>query len=195
MTPKQEKLFYFPAWHRCAKARGWTMRKGRLIVDLDAQRKESERWPETVEALLHQVVENAQYLARQDHRAPTADDLRHACNMVATATKSSARLTNKQVNRVVCLFRILTDPEDLDAMNDWLYPDHAERRSMIAFLRRKAPDYVIREIAGNLPGGTIYWQDLDMQRLRWIAGQLKNRPPSQKPPNATAHTIDKTDPF
>ena len=71
------------------------------------------------------VLTTAEVLAHGHHRSVTADDLRRGCNVVATGKISSGDLDNKQTNRVVALFKLLTDPDDLDAVMNWLHPENA----------------------------------------------------------------------
>lgn len=133
-------------------------------------------WPEPAQAEMLKVLTFAKQLSLQEYRAVTAEDLRHACTWVALEgkTTSSKHLNNKEVNRVVTLFRLLEDPDDLDAVMDWLHPENAERRSMVAFLRKCAPEATLVAIFRNCYG-TIFWEDGDYQQLRWLAKQVKDR--------------------
>lgn len=188
MTERQQKNFYFPAWRRCAVARDWVMEKKRLVADLVAQRREAlahmelpeYRRSPAAEALL-QVLDYAEQLAAQEHRRVTDADLRHGCNLVATGGKNSGSsdLNNHEVNRVVVLFRLLQEPEDLDAVMEWLHPDQADKRSLVSFLKKLAPDATLVAIARNAfrneATANGFWEDLDLQQLRWLLKQVKGR--------------------
>jgi hypothetical protein len=186
MTLAQQRRFYFPHWNACAAANDWIMVRGRLLADLAQQRgaEGALRWPEPALELYVKVIVTAEHLALQDHCAVTDDHLRHACNLVATGIESSVNLDNKQTNRVVVLFRLLKDPDDLDAVMDWLNPANADRRSFVAFLKKKAPEGIIIAICKNA-FGTIFWEDLEIAKLRWLAKQLKDRTDSFHRPTST----------
>lgn len=176
MTKAQQRRFYFPIWNACAATNHWVMVRGRLVADL-AQQCGAEgalRWSEPARAEMLKVITLAYDLAAATHCAVTADHLRHACNLAAAGVESSLRLDNKQINRVVTLFKLLKDPEDLDAVMDWLNPENADRRSCLSFLKKKAPEGTIIAISKNA-FGTIFWEDLELSKLRWLAKQLKGR--------------------
>lgn len=180
MTEAQQRRFYFPCWNACAVANGWFMVKGRLRADLVTQREEYAAWSDPARELYLKVVTTAEQLALQNHRHVVADDLRRGCNVVATGKISSGDLDNKQTNRVVALFKLLADPEDLDAVMNWIHPENAERGSFVAFLKKKAHEGLIVTIARNA-FATSDWESLPIEKLRWLAKELKNREPrSQK---------------
>jgi len=194
MTEKQRKFFYFPAWNRCASANDWRMAKGRLVADLDNQAADCERWPELAYGLYLRVTQAAFIRAEQLHRGVTAEDLRHACHIVCFGRdKSSEDLSNHEVNRVVVLFRLLSEPEDLDAVMDWLNPDQADKRALVQFLKKLAPEGTLCAISRNAYH-TIYWEDLDVQQIRWILKQVKNRKAETARPMAAEHGTRERDP-
>lgn len=176
MTPDQRKHFYFPAWHRCSKANAWQMVDGRLLAVLDEQLTLFATWPDPAGPLACEIVRQAINLAHHEHRAPTAEDLRHACNAAATAgrTTSSGKLTNKEINRCVNLFDLLTDPWNLHNVTTWLHPEDGEKRLYLAYLRRQASEAILTQISLNA-FDTRRYQELDIQKLRWIAKQVKDR--------------------
>lgn len=181
MTEAQQRRFYFPVWNTCAVANGWFMVKGRLRADLDAQREERATWSDPAREVYLKVVTAAEQLALADHTAVTADHLRRGCNLVAAGKVSSGDLDNKQTNRVVALFRLLADPDDLEAVMTWLNPDRAEHGSFVAFLKKRAHDGVLISIARNA-FDTNDWESLPIEKLRWMAKELKNREPKFKRP-------------
>jgi hypothetical protein len=183
MTEAQQRRFYFPAWNTCSVANKWFMQRGRLAADLAEQREEYSTWPDPASEVYLKVVTAAEQLALQQHRGVTADDLRHACNVVATGRQSSGTLDNKQTNRVVSLFRLLTDPDDLDAVMNWLNPERLEAASFDSFLLKRANEAAIIAIARNagfLNQFETDWKSLPIEKKRWIAKKVKDRQPSRK---------------
>lgn len=182
MTDAQKKFFYFPAWQRAAKSVGWQMVKGRLLADLGEQRAALfPSWDEPARGLVLRVLDYAEAMALQDHCAVTADHLRYGCNLAATEGRvsSSADLTNQELNRVVTLLALIADPLDLTAVGRWLNPELAEKESFLAFLRKQAPEGVLRQISANA-FGTREFQELELDRLRWLAKQVRNGRPRQR---------------
>jgi hypothetical protein len=190
MTEAQQRRFYFPNWNGCAVANGWLMRRGRLGVDLAAQLEEFRGWPEPAGPGALQVVVFAEQWAQQQHRAVNADDLRYGCNWVATcdlakrrsgATRGkihSADLSNRETQHTVTLFKLLTDPDDLDAVMDWLNPERQEKASYISYLLKRMDEAAIIAIARNafeLTPGNQDWRELPTEKLRWICKQGKHR--------------------
>ena len=150
MNRAQQSRMYGPTWTNCAKARGWVMRDGRLQADLAWQLDQATQWPEPAGTLLAQVIHGAQTLAQQDHRGVTADDLRHGCNLLVSGQPKGNKLSQKELTRVCQLFRLLSDPENTGAIDDWLRPGEAERRYLVSQIRSLAPDATILVIARNM---------------------------------------------
>jgi hypothetical protein len=182
MTDAQRKRFYFPAWQSCAEANDWIMVGKRLLADLVEQRGHVDgKCPEPWREAFVQVLDYAEQLARQEHRAVTADDLRRGCNLAATGGRrsSSGQLNNREMTRVTVLFRLLTEPENLQAITEWLHPELADKRSLVELLLKRAPAATLIAISRNA-FGTIYWEDLDGSRLRWLLRELKDRKSEQQ---------------
>jgi hypothetical protein len=72
------------------------------------------------------------------------------------------------------LFRLLHEPTDLDAVMAWLNPSESDRKSLVSFIRKQAPDAVLTAIGKNA-FGTILWEDMDAQQLKWLLKQVKGR--------------------
>lgn len=172
MTDKQRKFLYFPAWHEAVSANQWRMEAKRLVTPAARFTDESK-----------QIIQLAHERALADHRGPVIEDLRHACHVFALgADKSSADLTNKEVDGVVALFRVLKDPEDLDARMAWegflegrktgQYPGDAKRLEY--FITRTAPDAYVRQVAAD-KFGTRLWENLTLPQKRSLAMTLANR--------------------
>lgn len=170
MTREQLIRFYFPRWHSCAKANDWRMVGGRLL----ATRRKSDA--ATLAGQLHQAVWTAaEQIALQGHRAVTAEDLRHACTVAALGRyKSSKDFDNKEADRVTTLFRLLENPDDIDAMMDWNDPERSARRRVMWSIEHAAPEGYVRRIAEDR-FGTSRWEDLEIHQLRQLAVTLKQR--------------------
>ncbi len=168
MTEAQQRRYYFPNWNSAFNA-NWRREKCRV---LKLEGRIEGDWVRKVEAL-------AQQIALQHHRAPTADDLRHACHALALGRdKSSADLDNREVDRVVTLFRLLADPDDLDAVTNWDYPEIAARKRLVYAINSAAPHAYIDTICRG-KFSQIYeppfWEDLPIGALRHLALTLRNR--------------------
>ena len=179
MTDAQKYKFYFPAWNRCARNNFWTMTKGRL----NAEPQENPLIPE-----LAAVWTYALQIARDEHRGVVPDDLRHACHIVAIGRdKSSEKLTNREVNRVVELFDMLADPDDVTARMRWENPELAEKQGLIKSIKEKAPEDYIRKISED-KFGTMSWEDLDVHKLRQLVITVTNRRPTWSGPRPKTFT-------
>lgn len=183
MTTAQKFKFYFPAWGECCRANGWRMEHGRLQGLEEGHVQERNA-----------VLRFARQLAAREHRGPVMDDLRHAAHMVALGRdKSSADLTNAEVDRVVTLFRLLTDPDDLAARMAWDHPEEEQRAGYVRYLRTLAPEAVLRAIARST-WGTPDWEDRDVSGLRWLVRTLKDRAARKHSVAANASARDELDP-
>jgi hypothetical protein len=175
MTDGQKYGLYLPVWQRVQKARGWA----RKPLDLDEDK--FRMWPDPAGPAALRVLTFAKQTAASECRNVAAEDLRRACTLVATmdmdvsaATPSSKHLNNRQVNHLVALFRLLIDPDDLQAVNDWLHPENAEKRGMVSLLRKLAPEGTLRAIFSNAYG-TKEWDEGDKQQMVWLLKQVKGR--------------------
>lgn len=167
MTDAQKFRFYLPPWRDCVKANRWHMEKGRLCgAGLEAPAALTE---------LAQVVTFARQLAATAHRGPLVNDLRHGCHIVALGRdKSSKEFTNAELDRVESLFRLLTDPDDINARLDWEDPTRAAKRRQLWFIRNAAPAAYVRAIARD-KFGTADWENLTVAQLKFLAMTLANR--------------------
>lgn len=185
MTPNQQRRFYFPLWNAAANHHGWIMIKGRLI----APRPESDSGATEVEQLIASIWAHAETLAQKAHRAITADDLRHACHIVALGKdKSSADITSKELDRLADLFRLLAQPDSIDLMRAWLEPEIGQRKRQVLAIRRYAATITggnefqtepyICKIAEAKFGARFrnpFWEDLDLRDLTQLAITLSER--------------------
>jgi hypothetical protein len=176
VTDKQSKFYYFPAWGRVVDAHDWRMAKGRLV----GKRQDRHGLEETT-GLYQMVWDAAELVARKEARAVRPDDLRHGCHLVALAKdKSSADFSNAELDRVVTLFRVLTDPDDLDAIMAWCNPEIRERERMLWFIRERCVEGYVRSICNQIYGTDDY-ASFTPETLRELVMTLKHRPKALKP--------------
>lgn len=165
MTEAQARRFYFPAWNRAFAAR-WVRDRGTVLPRPEAP----------ANALGDQVQAAADARAGRYRRNATADDLRHACHVIALGRDlSSHDLTNAQVDRVVALFDLLADPDNLAARMRWDSPAEDARRRMEWSVRHSGfPEAYIRHVSrGKFSTGD--WESLADWQLRQLVMTLKNR--------------------
>lgn len=172
ISEKQLRRFYFPRWHACAKANDWVMVKGRLLAQAPSV---GSGQLSVAEELRRRVWTAAEQLALQGHRSVTADDLRHACAVIALGRyKSSKDFTNAEVDRVVTLFRLLAEADDVGAMMDWNSPERSERKRLLWAIENAAPEAYTARIARDR-FGTEVWTELPIDELRQLLVTLKKR--------------------
>jgi hypothetical protein len=178
MTATQRMRFYFPAWSRVSRAMGWVMVRGRLGADLAAQRSSAEEMVPThpLRGDLPKLLDTAERLSVENHRAVIPEDLRHAANLVASngRTGSSQQLTNNELNRAVALFDLVVDPGDVSALVRYGCPGKSERDAIAWYLPRYGQENAVRAIAQNA-FGTADFEALDLPQLRWLMKQIKPR--------------------
>jgi arylamine N-acetyltransferase len=111
----------------------------------------------------------AEQLALREHRAVTADDLRHACYLAAFGRVASMRaadpMTNGEFNRLLALWAVLIDPDNLAAQVDWMHPEEAARRGLVASILRSAPGEAYVIAISKRKFGTAAWRDLGDRQL------------------------------
>lgn len=157
MSPEQRKHFYFPIWRDTAEKLDWKMSDGRLVADLAAQAAALVNFPDHAREVFEQVFTFARSAAHVECRAVNADDLRHACNFIASAwgghrTDSSKKFSQKQINQFDRLCAVLRDPWDLTATIAWLNPAEDDRQRALIYLRKIANEGRLRAIALNTWG-------------------------------------------
>jgi hypothetical protein len=182
MTEKQRKYFYFPAWNR-AFAANWTRVKGA------AKAVEGRQDSDT----LQEVICTARVLIGKATGPIAPDELRYACHALArrhtAAWKrgvdeaaiplqcepiSSDGLDNFELEQCVWLFRLLEDPDDLDAGVHWVHPENDQRQRYLWYLDHKClAGYVARVSADKY--GTSDHHSLSTECLRELTMTLKNR--------------------
>jgi hypothetical protein len=170
MTPAQRARYYFPAWNAAAKIHGWTVHQVHSV-----HRQDTFGAAETNQ-IYQDIWHLAEEHARLNDRPLHPDDFRYACHFVVTGRyRSSNDLTNAQVERVVALFRLLTDLDDLGAMLAWNSPDQARRKRMLWWIRHNCVESYVVEICRSKfgPDDPAALNDAQLTQLHMT---LKNRP-------------------
>jgi len=188
MTEKQAFRLYFPKWRECCEANYWRTVKGAVLID-EARLNE---WGKKVVTLAKQKGAGA----RPPHAA-TMDDLRHAAHIVAIGKdKSSKDLTNAELDRVLALFGLVTDQENLDASLDWDDPSRQEEKRLDWCLKNLAPDGYVRSICRG-KFGVREWEGLTTWQKRQLVMTLKERKRSWVKPvsEKVGAGVSEPDPF
>jgi hypothetical protein len=185
MTKAQQTRFYFPAWSRAWKA-NWRTVKGR--VEVAPGRRPcliQETHGEPLVDYTRAIEALATRSAQKEHRALTADDLRHACHIFALGSdKTSAALTNLETDRVVNLFRLLADPDDLDAVLALLSPELGTVKRLLWYLEHCCQQPYVETIAAD-EFGTHDYRSLSPTKLHDLVRTMKHRPAGNLPSVAT----------
>jgi hypothetical protein len=173
MTSTQKFAKYLPAWAAVVKVHGWRM--DRATHRLVGERRETWGGPETT-LIYQRTWQHAQTLGRRECRVPRPDDLRHGVHVAALARDiSSTRLDNIQLDRVLVAFHLLTEPDDLAAMDAWLHPERGERRRRVWWLSQCCHPAYVAKVARDM-FGVADWRYLDDHRLGILYGRVKHRP-------------------
>ena len=174
MNDAQRKHFYFPIWNETAARLDWKMAGGRLVADLQAQLHGAESFPEHAAPLVQQIISSAQNVATAERRAVTAEDLRYACNRIASGGKheSSSKFTQRHLNQFDRLCAVLRDPWDLTATIAWTDPAEDDRKRTLVFLRKLANEGRLRAIALNA-FGTHDVDTLNQAQLDSLTAEIK----------------------
>jgi hypothetical protein len=184
MTTAQRSRFYFPAWAAAARVHGWSTPR----TILTAQRQPCWASPD-LNPLYQRIWEAAlQQAAARQASLPSLesllsllpDDFRHACHLVAIGHPKSANdLTNDECDRVVALFNLLADPNDLRAVMAWTSPNEARRRRILYWIEHNCVEsYVVAVCREKF--GTDEPRSLRFEQLRQLHMTLKNRPAARR---------------
>jgi hypothetical protein len=186
VTPAQKFKFYFPAWTAAVRANGWHMEHGRLtgsgITRWGEATDEPARGDAHPTTELAAVIGFARSLAAAAHRGLKVDDLRHGAHVLALGRdKSSAQLTNTELDRVVALFRLLAAPEDLAAIIAWDAYQRGEdpgALTRVEYFIRRCPEAYVRSVChGRF--GTRNWESLTIAQKKLLGMTLANRKPAR----------------
>lgn len=176
LTTAQVSL-YGKLWGRVTAANGWYTTRGRLDPEATgpaASERHGEVW-----AL-------AEEHARRASRSVAVEDLRRACTAaVAGRWISTKDLSNREFSRLLCLFRLLIDPLNLEALQEWGNPGVEERKRVVGLIRGLAPYAYIDAICSDRFKGYVkpFWEDLTLLQLRQLLITLRERAPVTKQEN------------
>lgn len=169
MTPSQVQL-YWRAWGAVARAHGWRDAGGQVPVN------PAGTWASpALNGLLQTIRQAAASRARQVGGSITAEDLRHACHCIALGVdRSSRRLTNAEFDRVLALFKLLAEPENLDHIIAWNAEDSGARERLLWTVQNAvSPGYAARISLDRF--GTSAFEDLPTWQLRQLAITVRQR--------------------
>lgn len=192
MTDAQRTRLYFPAWHLGFRASWEKDLTGALIL---SQVGALNDWAGEVDLAARVRICR--------HSVPTADDLRKAGHLVAVGRPmSSKEMTNRQLDRVLVLWRLLTDPTDLHAVIAWQQsgrPDETRLRWCVEHCGFESA-YIAALCRDRF--GTSRWETLDIHRLHQLVVTLEERRRARKSQVSAqpmspdpAIAPDPTDPF
>lgn len=174
MTERQRFGLYFPAWRGVCVARGWRMVKGRLAGEPELL-GEADGVNLFQQELLRKVGVLALQRARMGARGVTVDDLRHGAHLVALGKdKGSATLTNGELDRVLAVFRVLADGDDVQGAMEFDRPELGERRRLVWVIEHAAPEGYVRGITRDRFGRDD-WRELGVVELRQLVVTLRAR--------------------
>jgi hypothetical protein len=133
MTPAQRRIYW----------RLWSAARRRAF-----QRMPGGAWRRvSPDPLAVEVERLAQARAAAAVRAVSDTDLRHAAHQLALGRAASSQaLSNRDLDRVWALFRLLADPLDLTARLEWEHPERGERRRQLHVARTAMPAPYAREV-------------------------------------------------
>jgi hypothetical protein len=171
MTRNQSSSIYFPHWSRALKA-AWENPPG-MTVYMPREAAASNRYVIPV----NNLVSFPAHL----------DDLRHACTEVALRkSKSSKAFTDKELDRVVILFRLIVNPMDKDAIAAWESPVIADRKRLEHNISQYNAAYVHRLLEDRFDGMPI--SQLTNGQLRALVMTLSRRPNAKNPSSSAVDT-------
>lgn len=184
MTEAQKFRFYLPAWNALAKANGWRMANGRIMLDQTIETEEMAK-----------VLIFAQQRATMARRGLMKEDIRHGCHILALGKdKSSMDLTNAEIDRVVTLFQYLGAPENLTFVMKWqayLRGEDPGAVNRVEYFIRRCPDAYVRAVSAD-KFGTRNWENLTVKQKGLLSMTLANRRPQR--PGRTAAAAPQPEP-
>ena len=147
MTKAQTSL-YFRWWGRARAA----LESGRTRTDVGAK-----------------VEEMGSHLEGRG----AADALRHACHVIALGRqKSSKTFTNAELDRVLLVFRLIVNGDDLAARIAWEQPEQGQAKRLTWSIKHTAPEALIVHVAKDKFGKGDWW-NLGVTELRQLLMTLK----------------------
>ena len=174
MNEAQNKK-YWRRWSSVVRANQWRWLAGRIVDAAvgDVSEHHAAVW------------RIARELAAKAHRAPIADDLRHACHVHALGRDvSHTDFTNDQFSRLLVLWGdekklpgLLIVQDHIRSQMYWDNPEMQKKESLIFSIKALASDAYIEKITASI-WGTIYWEDLDVKALLGLLRKLKGNAPA-----------------
>jgi hypothetical protein len=185
MTQRQQIGLYFPAWGKAAANHGWNRRGVGQRVDFFGNSPELN---ELYQRIWNIAEERAG--THDSHRflppAPGAEDFRHACHVVALgADKSSTQLTNAELDRILALFKLLADPDDLSATLAWNNPQEEKRKRMLWWIQNNCVESYVVEVCRQ-KFQTDDFESLSFKQLGQLHLTLKKRAFEERRARASA---------
>ena len=173
MTPAQTQL-YFRTWHAAARSHGWN-----TVAALEAalaRHHAGEVWESpSLNKTLTSIYQLAESSAHFADRAVTADDLRHACALVAGVRHSSCKaFTNSDLDKILALLRLLANPANLNNQLAAQNPGEAGERRRHIYLITQADAPYWQRIARD-KFGHAYLDRLNLSQLRQLSLTIRNR--------------------
>ena len=178
MNDSQDKK-YWRRWSAVVRANQWRWLDGRLV---DAARGDVSEDHAAVWRI-------ARELAGAAHRAPIANDLRHACHIHAVGRDiSHLKMTDPQFDRLLILWGderdllgLLVEPDDLNSVMAWIDPKEYQRKCTVKYIRQLAPEAVIISIAARAGYGDN-WESLTRDQLLALGRIIRDRNNPHRPP-------------
>lgn len=189
MLSDAQVQLYGRQWGAVCRANDWRMARGRLVPEAALE----------LSQLHKEVAALARQHALQNSRSTNVEDLRRGCTArIAKTFCSTKDLDNSQFDRLLILFRLLMNPDDLQGVMDWeLYEkyDHAKkvglegvedpgvRRRLVGSIRAMSKDreaYLYAIVRDKFD--TCHWEELDLRQLRQLAMTMRQRVKKYKQP-------------
>lgn len=190
MTDRQRQFFYMPAWLR-AQAKNWSIKRG-LALPIDG-RPENEMVRD-VEAAAGVIADGlpchpnylryaAHALARRNYQRWQEDRPVEEITLARHVIKSG-ELNQVELEQCVHVFRLCSDPEDMDSWLAWFQPESDQTKRIKWSLENKAvPGYVASLCRSKF--GQDDWRQLSDPDLRELHLTLKNRPAAWRTESTT----------
>lgn len=119
------------------------------------------------------VRDMADHMSVRAGCAVDAEVLRHACHVVALGRdKSSKVLTNAELDRVLLVFKLVINGDDLASVIAWEQPDQGQVKRLTWSIRNTAPEALIVHVCKDKFGKGDWW-NLGTTELRQLLMTLK----------------------
>jgi hypothetical protein len=164
MTTRQQIGLYFPAWGKAAANHGWHRKCAlRHRVSFFGNQELNDLYQRIWDIALDRAV------------LPSCEDFRHACHVVVLGVdKSSTQLTNAELDRILALFKLLADPDDLSATLAWNNPSEEKRKRMLWWIQNNCVESYVVEVCRQ-KFQTDDLESLNFKQLGQLHLTLKNR--------------------